>query len=201
MVQTVVKEAYTADIVVAERNSICDNGEVVTYTVSAQTTDMSYEDRTVYFNTHMGVDGDNIGRGIVAFLKAEQAIELGQKLIEHGTKAFMANMINHQAIHETCRLFQFIEEGRVFKLVMTVIDEHPANHGSGFRTYRIKPIWLTEGAPQYHEDFTLDKIIHWSPFDDDYRQQLAQWKVPIEFVGYDRDEEVRLFKQQCEEMK
>jgi hypothetical protein len=83
---------------------------------------------------------------------------------------------------------------------MTMVDEHPANHGAGFRTYLVKPQWKPKKAPKYQEDFQFETIIYWSPFPKEYERQLKHWGNHVEFVGYDHDAEVAEFHRMCAEM-
>lgn len=190
--QTIVKEEYKADEIVLNSGLSEDR---VLFTVYGQTPERSYEDRDVYFSAEY-MDWES---NFISHLKAEDAIKLGQLLVEHGTKALLANMYQHQRIHHSTLLTRYINEGRVDKIIMTVIDENPANHGEGYRTYLIKPIWKDGKVPEFQEDFEFEQIIYWSPFEDEYTEQLSEWLVPIEFVGYDRAAEVEAFNKSVEE--
>lgn len=156
------------------------------------TPDCSYEDRSVYININSGE-----GFQLTSWLQAEDAIRLGQMLVDHGTFALQANIVNHQAIHEMRSYRMFLNEGRIAEVLFEVIDENPVNHGSGYRTYRITPIWVEGMAPEYREDFTLDKVIYWSPFDGEFQNAINYYTdgCPYEFIGYDREAEVEAFNE------
>jgi hypothetical protein len=184
MVQTVIKEKYEAETLEFE-NTL--NEEKYIFEVYGQTVDRSYEDRDVYFRFSEH-----------GWLRGEDAIKLGQALIKHGTNALIANMINHQAIHEQSCFKRLLAEGRVQKVTMKVVDEHPANYGSGFRTYLVKPEWVSDKAPQYQEDFQFEVVIYWSPFEDEYKKQIQQWGGDlVVFEGYDREAELKAFQESC----
>lgn len=176
MVQTVVHEVYEPETLTF-RNSLFENDYV--FDIYGQTGGMSYEDRNVYFDFTEGQHG---------WLDGEQAIALGQALIKHGTRALMANMINHQAIHRINQLKTYIREHRVSKLIVEMVDEHPANYGAGFHTFLIKPVWRRflgrSKAPEYNKDFCMEKVIYWSPIEEEFKDQLKRWGCPIEFVNY-----------------
>lgn len=54
--------------------------------------------------------------------------------------------------------------------------------------------------PMYDEDFSFETIIHWSPFEDDYKQQLSYWGGDkVEFKGYDREAELEAFHKNMNE--
>jgi hypothetical protein len=181
--QTVVKEEYKTEIMKAG-NQV--NGDKYSFEVYGQTVDMSCEDRDVYFNFPKQ-----------GWLNGEDAIKLGQLLIKHGTKALIANRVNWQCSYEYTRLKKFITEHRVKELTFTVVDEHPANYGDGQRTYCIVPTWYPGEEPKYEEAFSFEQVISWSPNGKEFEMQLARYTVPIKFVGYDWDAEVKEFKKAC----
>lgn len=184
MVQTIVKEKYERETLNL-KNNLFETDYV--FEVYGQTVDRSYEDRDVFFQFSEH-----------GWLKGEDAIELGQLLIKHGTRALMANMINHQHILEMRRLSEFIKDGRVEKCILTVIEESPANHGNGFRAYQVKPVWQEGMIPEYFEDFTVETIQYFSPFEPEYLKELEFYGGNVEFVGYDRQKELDDFKKLCE---
>ena len=187
MVQTVVKQKYVSEKLVLRAGL---SEETISFEVYGQTTDRSYEDRSVFINFSNGH----------GWLQGEDAIMLGQLLIKHGTNALMANMINHQLIHESQRLKKFIDEGRVNKVVMTVVDENPANYGEGFRTYHIQPEFKKGKVPDYHENFSFEHVIYWSPIDEEFKDQMDAYGGNVEFIGYDRQAELVAFDRFVAEM-
>lgn len=168
------------------RNTLFETDTIVT--VQALTPDGSYEDRNVYVE----FNGEKV------WLKAEQAIELGKELIDHGQKSFLFNMVQHQLIHHHSELERFIRDGRIEKTIMTVLDENPVNYGTGFRLYNVKPVWKEGKAPQYNEDFQYQVVEYFSPFEDEFNSQLWGYGGNVEFKGYDRDAELEAFKKACE---
>lgn len=187
MVQTIVHEVYESETLTF-RNSLFEKDYV--FEVCGQTVDRSYEDRSVYFDFTEGQRG---------WLDGEQAIALGQALIKHGTKALMANMINHQAIHQMNLLRKYIRERRVSKLIMEMVDDHPVNYGGGFHTFLIKPVWKkrflgSSKAPEYNEDFCMETVIYWSPIAEEFKDQLKRWGCPIEFVNYNHSKTIAEFQ-------
>jgi hypothetical protein len=164
--------------------------ENVTFEVYGMNVERSFEDREVYFEAFEGH----------TWLRAEDAIRLGQTLIEHGTNALMANMINHQLIHAYNTLKRFHSEERFENVTLTVVDENPANYGGSYRTYKVAPNWLEGKVPEFYEDFSFETIISWSPFEDEYKQQLEQWWNPI-IQGYDREAELEAFQKALDEFE
>lgn len=210
MVQTVVTNQEKTEVMTFPNSSLDDHA-VTEITIQGQSGGLSYEDRSVYLSMKSGnttPDGQNMGNltvgggDLTMWLQGEQAIEFGIKLIEHGKFALEANMIGHQLIHAKRQYDQFLEEGRVEEVEFKVIDETPANYGSGFRTYAITPLWNEGMAPEYQEDFCLEHVIYWSPFEAEYADQLDHWTrgLSYSFIGYDHEEEVRIFEEQCREM-
>lgn len=129
------------------------------------------------------------------WLRGEDAIQLGELLVRHGRKALVANMIQHQAIWARRKLLDWAKEGRINALFMTLIDRNPPNYGKGYHVFHVTPLWNEKMAPEYEEDFDMDIVKYWSPFDEEYRQELQQWIVPIIFVNYDHYQEVKEFNE------
>lgn len=169
----------------------------IRFEIQGQSGERSYEDRSVYFNMMRGEE-----HLLTTWINGENAIELGMMLINAGKFALEANMINHQAIHQNNAYQRYLEEGRIEEVFFFMVDENPANYGSGFRTYLIKPRWVEGKAPQFDKDFQFEKVIYWSPFAQEYADQLDYYTkgLPYTFDGYDREEEVAIFEQQCAEM-
>lgn len=184
--QTVVKEEYKPEVL-RFRNELFENE--TTIEVHGQTVDRSFEDRDVYFN----IDRNS------GWLNGEQAIELGQALIKHGTRALIANMINHQHSNRVSKLRKFISEDRVKEVIMSVVDEHPVNYGDGFKTYLVTPVWIENMAPKYEEDFSFETVVYWSPFEEEFAKQINSWGGNVQFVGYDREKELKEFNQACKD--
>ena len=221
--ETIQKKAEKKDVLVFGYSSLDDN-RVIEFEIMGQTGERSYEDRSVYFamrsmdtNPELVIDIDEpalVGAedtpepvstvrssdvGFNMWFQGEEAIEFGMKLIEHGKFALESNMINHQRIHmETCYK-RFLAEERIEEVQFEMIDDSPANYGSGFHTFRITPIWNEGMAPQYQEDFSYEKVIYWSPFEADYADQLDYYTggLSYSFVGYDHDKAVRDFNESC----
>ena len=144
MVQTVYNKEQTTDVLVVPNSSLDDNN-LTEFTVQGQTGDRSYEDRSVYFSlksmsTLPNETNTNLRSPDVDFsmwFQAEDAIELGMRLIKAGKFAFESNMTNHQRIHMENQYQRFLDEDRVEEVTFTVIDENPVNYGDGFRIYSI----------------------------------------------------------------
>ena len=159
------------------------------FEIQGQIVERSYEDRNVYFNFKETESG---------WLNGEQSIELGMKFIEHGKKALLANMINHQCIHCYNTLHRYIRKNRVENIILKMINDNPPNYGRGFKTFRIIPVWKERKIPEYAENFCFDDVIYFSPFQDEYNQQIEEFKVPIKFEGYDHQKEVEEFQKEVE---
>jgi hypothetical protein len=157
--------------------------------IVAQHPERSYEDRSVFCDFN----------GKTEWLNAEQALELGKALIEHGTKAFEMNMIQHQLIHHKSQLERFLKKGRVAKTVLTLVSKTADYHGNGFYIFEIRPEWVEGKEPKYQKDFHYEEVIYFSPFEDEYKNQLKQYGHNVEFVGYDREHEVADFNKMCEQ--
>ncbi|KFZ25611.1 MAG: hypothetical protein KQ78_02185 [Candidatus Izimaplasma bacterium HR2] len=206
MVQTVVKKEEKTEKLVYQYSSLDDNN-VVEFTIQGQTCERSFEDRSVYFAMKSG-NTDPISEGSVGpaqvdfsmWLQGEDAIAFGVKLIEHGKFALESNMINHQLIHMGNNFRRYLTEERIEEVCFEVIDDAPNNYGGGYRTYSITPIWNEGMAPEYDENFFFEKVIHWSPFEEEYQNQLDYYTngCSYSFVGYDHDEEVRKFNEEVQ---
>jgi len=189
MVQTVVKEKYESEFFQSEFNL---SGKIVKFEICGQTVDRCFEDRSVYLN---------INETIVGWLKGEDAIKLGQMLINHGQKALIANMINHQHIHMYSILMRYLSKDIVEKVIMEVVDENPANYGSGFRTYKVSCVWKENKEPEFDKDFCFETVVYWSPFEKEFKDQIERWggeKLIIQ--GYDREKELDIFNKNVEEL-
>lgn len=193
--KTIVTEKYDSESM--EFTGLPVNGSL-TVSVCGQVPDRSCEDRDVYIR--VARRSENYEFSLDEWFRGEDAIALGEVLIRHGRRALMANITEHFRIHRRNEVRQWVAEGRVASLRFTVVDEHPANHGSGFRTYRIEPRWNDGMAPEFVSDDPYHEILFWSPFADEYEAQLAAWGAPIVFDGYDRDAEVAEFERQVAEM-
>lgn len=191
-VKTIVDEEYKTETIEYFNNLF---ERTMKIDIQGQTVDRSFEDRDVYLSI------DHEGKNITNWLRGEQAIELGTKLIVHGKKALIANMINHQLSRCDNRLMKFIDESRVKKIILKCIDEKPKNYGGGYKTFRVIPIWIKDKAPEYNEDFCYDVVIYFSPFEDEFKQQIERFKVNVEFVDYDHEKEVKEFNERCKQME
>lgn len=185
-VQTVTKEQYDTEKVHIKHGF---SDDVVEFQIAAQIPDRTYEDRDVFFAM------DEYGMS----MKAEEAIKLGQALIDQGTKALLSNMYQHQHIHHENLLQRFIREGRVEKIIFTVLDEKPANHGDGWKLHTVRAVWNEGMTPEFFEDFGFETIVYWSPFEEEFKEQIGRWDVPVEFENYDREKELADFQRMMEE--
>lgn len=200
--ETIQKKSETSTVMTFPYSDLSPELGGLEFEIMGQTNERSFEDRSVFFkikNTPIPEE-TNLTHGevdVVMWLRAENAIEFGLKLIEHGKFAMESNMINHQAIHMNNQYKKFLEEGRVEEVEFTMIDEAPANYGPGFRSYLIKPYWNEGMAPEYQEDFTLERVIYWSPFEQEFADQLDYFTggCSYSFIGYDHDVEVERFKE------
>ncbi len=202
--ETIQKKKETRDILSYPYSSLSPEDGGINFEIMGQTNERSFEDRSVFFKiksdptitTESGiVNGHDIDMAM--WLQAEDAIEFGLKLIEHGKFAMESNMINHQSIHMFRQFQKFLEEGRVEEVSFIVTDESPVNYGPGFRAYNIKPSWNDGMAPEYQEDFEIERVIYWSPFEVEYADQLDYYTkgCSYSFVGYDHDVEVARFRE------
>ncbi len=200
--ETIQKKEEKTDIMTYPFSSLSTEDDVISFKIMGQTNERTYEDREVFLNikSEIGDTGHchNPEVDVVMWLRAEDAIDLGLKFIEHGKFAMESNMINHQSIHMLNSYRKFIEEGRIEEVVFTMIDNDPVNYGGGFKTFLIKPYWKEGMAPQYQEDFTIERVIYWSPFYEEYHDMLDGYTggCSYSFVGYDHDVEVERFKEQ-----
>lgn len=185
--QTVVKVPFTPDLLIFGSGV---SQQPVDFRIKALTPERSYEDRDVF------ISSENLDFNI--WLRGEDAITLGQLLIEHGQKALLANMIQHQHIHHINILKRYISEDRVEKLIYEVIDDSVPNYGRGWRLHNLYPIWKEGKAPEYDEDFSFETAIYWSPFDNEFNDQKKIFGVPSEILNYDREQDLKEFE---EEMK
>ena len=165
----------------------------LTFEIKGLTNERSYEDRDVFLNIK---SGDN--SIITSWIRGEDAIDLGMKLIEHGKFALESNMINHQSIHMTRQFKLYLDEDRIEEVEFIMIDPSPVNYGDGFKTFLIKPHWVEGMAPKYDENFELKTVIYWSPFTPEYLDMLDYYTngCSYSFVGYNHDDEVKRFNEQ-----
>ncbi|MMZ46536.1 hypothetical protein D1872_81530 [compost metagenome] len=187
-VETVIKEKYKTDYLTFSQSSVTDRPDIQ-IEIKALIPERSCEERHVYFE----FNGESF------WLNAEDASLLGQKLIEHATKSFRASLLIHQQIHETRKLFQWVRDGLIEKVILTVIDRNPANYGKGHYLFHIEPVFHKEIEGYEYEKafFAFEKVIYFSPFEDVFKEQIEPYGN-VEFVDYDRDEEVRRFEKECE---
>lgn len=157
----------------------------------------SYEDRSV----HVTVDKN--GNSMDFFLNGEEAIELGQLFISQGAMALEDNMINHQKIHHYSQLDKFLREDRIEKVILTFKKKDTKNFGDGFYLFNIKPVWKEGKAPEYQEDFNFDDVIHFSPFEEEYKEHLKRFggEDKVEFVDYDHQKEMDKFQEEILKQK
>jgi len=201
---TVMKHAEEEDVLSYKFSSLDDTDQRIEFTIKGLTTERSMEDRSVYFACKTtGGEGEQVKHSDANFtmwLQGEDAINMGLTLIEHGNFALEANRVNHQLIHMMNQLQRFHDAEIIDEVEFQMIDNHPLNSGIGFRTFRIVPHWKEGQAPQYQEDFSFEKVIYWSPFEEEYHDQLDYYTrgISYSFIGYDHDEEVRVFNEQCE---
>ena len=222
--ETVQKQEEESVILEYKFSSLDDEGDPkIQFEIRGQTGERSYEDRSVYLAVKgtqpipeeepappIHAEGETVCEeaqptstcrhaepNFNMWLNGEDAIELGLKLIEQGKFALESNMINHQAIHTINRYRSYLMEERVDEVKFKVIDNEPPNYGIGFRLYQITPVWKEEMVPEYDGDFTFQKVIYWSPFDGEYADQLDYYTLgaSYSFDGYDREEELRKFKE------
>ena len=222
--ETVQKRQEESVILEYKFSSLDDDDKPkLRFEIRGQTGERSYEDRSVYLkvDTNAPIPEEVPAPSIVAegetvceeaqptstcrhaepnfnmWLNGEDAISLGLHLIEQGKFALESNMINHQAIHTFSCYRRYLAEDRIEEVNFEVIDNDPPNYGSGFRLYKITPTWKAEMAPEYNDDFTFEKIIYWSPFEQEYADQLDMYTLgaSYSFDGYDREAEVRAFKE------
>jgi hypothetical protein len=209
VMETVIKDQERSDILEYKFSSLDDEGSPkLQFEIRGQTGERSYEDRSVYLkvSTTPRVVGELEGQPVSVshsepdfnmWLNGEDAIELGLKLIEHGNFAMKSNMITHQAIH-TFRQFQgYLDAEIVEEVQFELLDENPPNHGDGFRLYRVTPVWKPHMAPQYNEDFSFEKVIYWSPIEEDYHDMIDLYTQGCAYSieGYNREAEVRRFEE------
>ena len=203
--ETIQKKTESSDTLSYPYTSLSPEHGNMNFEIMGQTNERSFEDREVYFRITsdprvVSEGGLTYGEDVDVsmWLRAENAIEFGLKLIEHGKFAMESNMINHQAIHVFGQFLEFLDEDRIEEVEFTMIDDSPANHGDGFKTFNIKPYWKEGQAPLYQEDFTFERVIYWSMFEDDYADQLDYYThgCSYSFIGYDHDREVERFKEQ-----
>jgi hypothetical protein len=209
--ETVQRQPADSVILEYKFSSLDDEGSPkIRFEILGQTGERSYEDRSVYLKvdtTEPAPVEEPAPTSICSHskpefnmcLNGEDAIELVLKLIEQGKFALESNMINHQAIHTFNCFRRYLEEDRIEEVQFKVLDNSPPNYGSGFRLYLIKPIWKEGMEPEYNEDFMFERVIYWSPFEAEYADQLDAYTLgtSYSFEGYDRDGEVRAFKESC----
>lgn len=204
---TIQRREERSDILEYKFSSLDDEGaSLLRFEIRGLTGERSYEDRDVILRVSSTTPiieragAVSIGNTVPEFqtwLRGEDAIELGLKLVEHGKFALESCIINHQAIHVFRNYQNYLSEGRVEEVRFEMINDNPPNYGDGFRLFKITPIWNEGMAPEYNENFTLEKVIYWSPFPEEYADQLDVYTrgTSYSFEGYDHDAEVRAFNE------
>ena len=187
------QEEHSSYIDIPYPSNLFDESRL-TFEIKGLSPERSYEDRDVYLNIKS--DAENVN--VTTWIRGENAIDLGMKLIEHGKFALESNMINHQLIHSKNQFKKYLDEGIVEEVEFTVIDQNPPNYGEGFRLYRIKPYWVEGMAPEYNENFEFECVIYWSTFDDKYADQLDYYTHGCSYsmIGYDRELELNRFNEE-----
>ena len=159
----------------------------------------SYEDRSVYLNIKFlpNKKGElsKQSADITTWLNGEEAIKLGQILIKHGLYSLEANMINHQKIHHYSQIYKFLTDDRIDKIELTKINKDVEEY-TGIHLFKIKPIWKKGKEPKYQEEFEFEDLIHISPFDKEFKQQLKEFGGirKVIFKNFDYETEKEKFK-------
>lgn len=179
-----------------------EDTDTVEFKVMGKTPERTIEDRSVFFEINTNIKGveDNI---LHMWLNGEEAIHLGQTLVEQGVFALEANMVQHQQRFMANLLSNFIDDGRVYSLIFKNISDFPVNYGAGFVHFQITPEWHEGKAPQYMEDFTYEEVIYFSPFEQAYANQITKYthgKCVINFIEYDHAERVQEFHKRVDEL-
>jgi len=196
-IETIMKEKEKKEILTFPYPyNLNSDGSNISFTIIGQMVERSFEDRSVFLSvkttnkieTDFPIDFD-------MWLQAEDAIEIGLLLISNAKFAMKANMLNHQLIHMGRKLKDFIQEGRVEKIIFRMIEENPCNYGGGFHTFLIKPVFIKTKEPKYMEDFSFEDVINWSPFPKDFHEQIETFTkgVDYSFENYNHEEEVEKF--------
>ncbi len=168
----------------------------VTVKIIGQKGERSYEDRNVFLEFSRDIDSS-------MWVKGEDAIQLGAMLVKAGNFAMKANMYNHQLIHMSRDLDQFIKEGRVKKVLLIGVERNLDGYDSSHVLFKVVPQWRKGKAPQYQEDFEFERIISWSPFPKDFKKQKRRYfgKTPIKFISYDHDDTITRFNRLMEKQE
>lgn len=155
------------------------SGRDIKMEILGQTSERSFEDRTVYI--HITYDDQDI----TTWINGEKAIELGQMLIEHGKFALEANMVNHQKIHMATTLKRFINDGIVKFIHLKMVDENPVNYGKGFHEFSIIPQFYDGKEPKYQENFNYNDVLYFSNILEDEFEKTCEIFGDIIFHNYE----------------
>lgn len=206
--QTVYEKEEKSDVLIFPFSSL-DDRSMLSFEIRGQHPERSYEDRSVYVSVtssntepEISMDGMEVTPALHMrpddfsfWLNGEDAIELGMKFIEHGKFALEANMIQHQSIHVGRQFQTYLQEDRIEEVIFKMVDDAPVGYGEGYKLFHITPTWNEGMAPEYNEDFVYKKVIYWSPFEEEYQDQLDFYTngCSYSFEGYDHDREVVRF--------
>jgi len=205
--ETIMREEINEEFIKVAYPYSMEDENTIEFGVLGQTPERTYEDRNVMFTikTDMADTTGTHRESIDAqmWLNAEDAITLGNILVAHGNYAMKANMYQHQLIHQKNVLERYVNEGIVNGIIFTLVDREPLNYGGGFYEFNIKPIFKSGSIPKYNSDFNFNEVIYFSPFPDEFDNQIARYtggNVGFSFVGYDREKEIDAFKKGLEEL-
>lgn len=193
-IKTILDDKKEEETFSTSNNLFDDNIKITVYPSGVE---RSYEDRSVYINISKNKND------ISFFLNGEEAIKVGQLLIKNGLLSLEDNMYNHQKIHAYNNLKEFIDQNIIDKVYVTLLNPAPVNYGDGFYMFNIKPKWKKGKEPEYQEDFNFNDVIYFSPFEDEFNQQLERLggKDKVEFINYDREKEVEEFNNKVKQME
>lgn len=154
-----------------KQGSILFENSFLEINIQGLNVERSYEDRDVFIEIR-NEKLDNY----TTWMKGEDAIELGQMLIKHGTFALQSNMINHQKIHSYNTLKKYMDDNIVKYINLTMVDDKPVNYGTGFCEFEIKPDFYEGKEPIYQKNFKFNDVIYFGTyFKDDFIKSLKDF--------------------------
>lgn len=133
----------------------------------------------------------------IFIINAEDAIDLGMKLINAGKAALLDNMYNHNAYRIDMMVKDLIDKKIVEKMVLTLINDKCPNRAKSFREFEIKIIVKESDLyPFPMKEFTYTKFIYFNPYDKNkYENQLRKLvyfdpNIEVEVNNFDYDKYV-----------
>lgn len=158
-----------------------------------QNVERSYNDRDVYIKIELSMTE------IQTWIKGEEAIQLGEQLIQAGNDALEFNRKNAYEIIEILAALNGVKNGKYSRLIITKkSNERPFNYGPGFYYYDL--LYVSNNSEESR--LIKDVVIYWSPFVDEFDKQMLYYSggLPVDTIDWSYEEIKRDFDKDMEKI-